>query len=194
MRRSYGAWRLFSSIFLICPIFAFTSYEVPADWRLLRLSEKIARSQLGVREEQNNSGEVEKYLWAVGLGRGNPYCAAGVYWCFAIAADSLSIGRENIPVNRTAVANEMYNHSRKIGTKVKRKIRRHDLLVWKSKRSWKGHIERAISNESKGIVRTIGFNVKLDKGEGVGIKTRFMNHPIGKLMYRGAITFRGVGQ
>lgn len=43
---------------------------------------RTAISQIGVQEATGrNDGPVVKYLLAVGLGTGDPYCAAFVYWC-----------------------------------------------------------------------------------------------------------------
>lgn len=48
----------------------------------------IARGEIGVREQGgNNRGQrVEEYLSAVGLGPGNPWCAAFVSWCLQQAS------------------------------------------------------------------------------------------------------------
>ena len=48
------------------------------------LLEIVYLSQLGVREKtgKNDGPEVEMYLKATGLGKGNPWCAAFVRWCF----------------------------------------------------------------------------------------------------------------
>lgn len=184
--------RVSSAIFLSLVLSSYSMYELDCDGELLLESERIALTQIGVLESDNNSGEVAKYLRSVGLGEGNPYCAAGVYWCFDQARMKLDYGVEALPVMRTAVANAMYNDARRRGRSVDRNVKRHDLLVWKSKRSWQGHIERVISVNRNNIVRTIGFNVKTKKGEGVAIKTRFLNHPLGRLMLRGIITFREV--
>lgn len=51
-----------------------------------------ADSQLGVREEPlgSNSGpEVNAYLRSVGLGPGQPWCAAFVYWCIREASNTV---------------------------------------------------------------------------------------------------------
>ncbi|PKL80768.1 MAG: hypothetical protein CVV25_03450 [Ignavibacteriae bacterium HGW-Ignavibacteriae-4] len=152
-------------------------------------SERVALSQIGVREVGNNRGEVVKYLASVGLGEGHPYCAAGVYWGFSKAAVKLNLSKSEIPIRRTAVANAILNDAISRGKRVDKPITRHDLLVWKSKSSWQGHIERVIETKSRGIVKTIAFNVKLSDGEGVGIKTRYLSHPLGKLMLRGVIKF-----
>lgn len=50
----------------------------------------IAISQLGVLEDPRGSNRgpaVERYLAATGLGGGNPWCMAFVYWCVAEASD-----------------------------------------------------------------------------------------------------------
>lgn len=46
--------------------------------------EQVYLSQVGVREAtgKNDGKEVEKYLRAVGLGKGHAWCAAFVRWCF----------------------------------------------------------------------------------------------------------------
>jgi hypothetical protein len=164
-------------------------YELPCDGEILIASERIALTQIGVREFGNNRGEVAKYLASVGLGEGHPYCAAGVYWCFSEASKKLKMSKSAIPIARNAVANGMLNDAISRGNRVEKPIARHDLLVWKSKSSWQGHIERVIETRGKGIVKTIAFNVKLSEGEGVGIKTRYISHPLGKLMLRGIIKF-----
>jgi hypothetical protein len=47
------------------------------------LLQKIYTSQIGVREAtgKNDGPEVEMYLRATNLGKGNPWCAAYVRWC-----------------------------------------------------------------------------------------------------------------
>lgn len=181
--------RLLSAVFLSFLLSSYTMYELDCDKELLSESEKIALSQIGIRETGKNSGEVVKYLLPMGLKGGNPYCAAGVYWCFDQARIKLGYDKESIPIIKSAVANGMFNDAKARGKLVSRTVQKNDLLVWKSKRSWQGHIERVVSNNNN-IIKTIGFNVKLEKGEGVGMKTRFLNHPLGKLMLRGVITFR----
>lgn len=44
----------------------------------------VFRSQIGVREltGHNDGVKVETYLRSTGLGKGNPWCAAFVHWCF----------------------------------------------------------------------------------------------------------------
>lgn len=189
MRWFISAWRLFSAVLLSLFLCSYTMYELPCDDDLLVESERIALSQIGVREVGKNRGEVGKYLASVGLGEGHPYCAAGVYWCFSEAAKKLNLSKSEISIKRTAVANAILNDAISRGKRVDKPIAKHDLLVWKSKSSWQGHIERVTETKSKGIVKTIAFNVKQRDGEGVGIKTRFLSHPLGKLMLRGVVKF-----
>lgn len=60
----------------------------------------IALTQEGVRETAPNSGpQVDRYLHAVGLPPGHPWCAAFVVWCYSEAARSLDI--RELPIKRT---------------------------------------------------------------------------------------------
>lgn len=71
----------------------------------------VARSQVGVVERTgNNDGDVEKYLAATGLGKGNPYCAAFVYWCGREA-----LGKAN-PYPRSAWSPDMVEGGEKVGS------------------------------------------------------------------------------
>lgn len=56
---------------------------------------RIAETQIGVREVggANRGPQVEAYLKSIGLGGGNAWCAAFVYWCIHQAAGKL--GRDN---------------------------------------------------------------------------------------------------
>ncbi|MFN3195811.1 MAG: hypothetical protein ACE364_07685 [Chlorobiota bacterium] len=192
MRWLYGAGRLSGSVLLAAALCSFDMYELDCDERLLTTSERYAMSQIGTMEKKSNRGEVGKYLATVGLGEGYPYCAAGVYWSFSKAVEELGLPQSAVPIKRTAVANEVFNGAKRRGKLVKRDIARHDLIVWKSKNHWSGHIERVLRTKRKGIVETIGFNVKTKGGEGVAMKTRFVNHPLGRLMMRGVVTFKKV--
>lgn len=65
-----------------------------------------AASQVGVRETSRNGGrEVDMYLESVDCPTGLPWCAAGVYWCFAEA--SMMTGLTN-PCPKTAGALRMF--------------------------------------------------------------------------------------
>lgn len=192
MRWLHSAWRLFGTIFIIQFCYAFTKYELPCNKQLLTESEKVALNEVGTMETSQNMGTVKKYLKSVGLNEGYPYCAAGVYWCFAQSVENLKYSKKDIPILKTASANNMLNNAIERGKSVKAEVMVNDLIVWKSKTGWNGHIERVIEVKGKGIVKTIGFNVKIDNGEGVGIKTRFLTHQLGRLLLRGIITFKEI--
>lgn len=78
---------------------------------------KIARNEIGVSEVppgSNRGPVVEEYLNGVGLGPGNAWCAAFVYWCYDQA--SAKLNREN-PLVRTAGCMEHWRNTR--GVKIK---------------------------------------------------------------------------
>lgn len=69
----------------------------------------VAKTQLDITEEKGNKGpEVRKYLKAVGLGEGFPWCMAFVYWCVGMAAEKL--GLEN-PLVKTGGVLRQYNET-----------------------------------------------------------------------------------
>lgn len=174
---------------------AYQSYELFCDKSLLEVSENIAMSQIGITEKTNrNDGEVEKYLQAVGLGKGNPYCAAGIYWCFAKAAEILKYDERAIPIPKTGLVANILKYAKKNGMKTKRNAEKHSLLVWLRTNKRQGHIERIYRVRSAGWVDAIGFNTtspdKLDKREGVYMKSRNILHPLGRLRFAALIIFR----
>ena len=155
-----------------------------------------ALAQTGTCEKNGkNDGDVEKYLDAVGLEKGSPYCAAGQYYCFYISTCSLKMNINNIPIKRTGLANEMFNDGMKKGVSTSFKPVKHDLIVWRKLRSIHGHIERIVLVHKAGWVTTIGFNVrKFDRLrnkyiEGVFIMKRNIYEPLGRMRVRGLIGF-----
>ena len=161
---------------------------------LLTVSRKICIEQVGTLEQGENRGiKIERYLAAVNLPAGYPYCAAGQYWCFAAACRRLNICEKNIPVPRTGLANVMFNYAKKTGIAVKYSPVIDDLLVWRRGKSSFGHIERIISTAKAGWVYTVGFNtVKVTgnkKHEGVFLHKRNIYHFLGRMHIRGIIGF-----
>jgi len=76
---------------------------------------RIAEEQIGVVENPANSNrgpEVETFLRAVGLGPGNPWCAAFVYWCVGQAVGGLN--RAN-PLPRTGGVLELWRRAKQQG-------------------------------------------------------------------------------
>jgi hypothetical protein len=75
--------------------------------KLVEAAIEIALSQEGVREESENRGpRVDAYLRAAGVGPGNPWCAAFVYWCIEQAAGKLALAN---PFPRTAYCPDILN-------------------------------------------------------------------------------------
>ncbi|MFP4527297.1 MAG: hypothetical protein ACLFQX_02000 [Candidatus Kapaibacterium sp.] len=180
-------------IAIALPAPAQRKYSLECDSQLLEASLDTAIAQVGTREPTGrNDGPVGKYLAAVGLGQGYPYCAAGQYYCFRAACEGLNMPLSAIPIKRSATANYIYNDAAKRGVAKPYIPARHDLIVWLRPRSWSGHIERIISVGRGGWVRTVGFNTggrDPREGEGVFIKKRNVFHALGRLRIRGLIGF-----
>ena len=130
----------------------------------------IAESQVGEREEGNNSGDaVEKYQAATWLPIGSwPWCAAFVCWCFREALDKKP---SNIKRPRTASAWDFENWAKKEGIKLIKpangsKVRRGDILVYTF-----SHIGIAVGDEQlDGKVDTVEGNTnKAGAREGDGV-------------------------
>ncbi|NLO20294.1 MAG: hypothetical protein GX121_10570 [Ignavibacteria bacterium] len=183
--------------FLSSISFAQTNYTLHCSKKLLEASKDSALLQLGIVEKtgKNDAPEIEKYLKSTFTAKGNPYCAAAVYWCFFSAAIELKIPIAQIPIKRTALANAMFNDAAKRGAKAKYIPSEHSLIVWKYPNSCFGHIERIVSVGKAGWVETIAFNVSAFSNEhgkemqGVFLKKRNIYHALGKMRIRGMISF-----
>lgn len=80
---------------------------------LVEKATEIALQQNGVHETGNNTGrEVNQYLRSIGLGPGNPWCAAFVYWCIDEAAGDVDL--EN-PFIKTGFCPTIANWARQQG-------------------------------------------------------------------------------
>lgn len=170
-------------------------YEIYCDEKLLELSVKIAHSEIGTFETNDNRGSVEKYHRAIGLKSGLPYCAAGIYYCFKKAADSLKMTEIEIPIVKSPLANAIFFDAKKKGIKTAFAAVRNDLIVWRKGKSVYGHIEWFIGVERAGYVKTIGFNVKSHDNsaiEGVFYRKRNIHAPLARMYVRGLIGFRHV--
>lgn len=161
---------------------------------LLLKSEEIMKQEVGTQELPNNRGEIVKYLKAVNLQEGNPYCAAGQYYSFLLACKQLGLPISEIPISRTGLSRKILADAKLKARKSKYEAERHDLIIWRMKgSSYRGHIERVLSAGKAGWLVTIGFNVDIGNGkEGVAIKRRNLYHIIGKLKVAGIIGFKGV--
>ena len=169
-------------------------YELRCLPGLLEESMKIAIDQAGTLESGKNSGAVEKYLESVGLKPGNPYCAAGQYYCFLKAALKMGLSKRSIPIPRTGLANAIFTYAKRNGSKVQYKAAVHDLLIYRKGSTRFGHVERIIETGRAGWVKTIAFNVSGivngKKREGVFIRKRNIYHPLAAMFVRGLVGFR----
>jgi hypothetical protein len=177
-----------------------TRYLIPCKVKLIQASRDSAISQVGVREKtgRNDGFKVEQYLKSVGLSKGNPYCAAGQYWCFYSACLDLKYPLADIPIYRTGSTVTMFNETIRLGYKMKPTPFDNDLIFWRKPNEWKGHVERIIEVLKAGWVKTVGFNTSSgnadsqDDGEGVYFRKRNVNHFLGRMVLRGFLGFKPV--
>lgn len=182
-------------IFLIpVGLFSQNKYELDCNRLLLIKSIEIGLQQVGTLESNNkNDGEVEKYLKSVNLSAGNPYCAAGQYYCFQQAALQLKLPIASIPIPPTGLANLIFNYGKSKGKQIDYQAAIHDLIIWRRGNTPFGHIERVVEVLDKGNVRTLAFNTSNKTGQqGVFIQNRNIYNPIRRLKIRGLIGFRGI--
>lgn len=112
----------------------------------------VALGEVGVKERGgNNRGpDVEKYLGAVGLGRGNPWCAAFTSWCRIEATRRRDGLEEYGPFDArgspfyTAVATAHFRFGGKIkASEVWRgavAVPPGSLVIWRNGTGWTGHV------------------------------------------------------
>lgn len=171
-------------------------YELECEANLLLLSRFVLLNQVGIKEKNNkNDGEeISVYLKSVGLLPGYPYCAAGQYYCFAKAAEISGIDAVHIPIKRTGLASEIFNHSKKFGQRTHFAPAIDDLIIWRKGNTPFGHIERIVAVSNKGWVITIGFNTSIIKDnkkiEGVFLKKRNLYHRLAGMAIRGLTGFK----
>lgn len=170
-----------------------TKFILNCNADLLDSSLDSAVSQIGIIEKTNkNDGDVEKYLRLFGLKKGQPYCAAGQYWCFYVSARELGLPLSEIPITKSPLAFKIFIDASKKGIRGHYQATMNDLIVWRKKNRKNGHIERVFHVSEKGNIMTIGFNSKDRKSgrQGVFFQKRNIYHPIGRLMIKGLIGFK----
>lgn len=180
--------------------FSLQRYLIPCEGKLLLLSRDSLLAQVGVKEKtgRNDGRKVESYLRSVGLAKGNPYCAAGQYWCFYSSATDLGMPKKSIPIYRTGSTVTMFNEAMKIGQKSNPYPIIDDLMFWRRPSQLRGHVERIIEVNKAGWVTTIGFNTSSgdkgsqDDGGGVYLRKRNIHHFLGRMVVRGFIGFKTV--
>lgn len=179
---------------LLC---GFTKYRIPCDGALIGASLDSAISQIGVEETaQNSSPKINEYLRAVGLAPGAPYCAAGQYWAFSVAARALGVCQ--IPIARTGLANAIFADASSRGCRVAPIPEVNDLVVWNKAGTPFGHIERIVTAGKAGWVETVSFNSEGTSPDGylrqgVFLKRRNLFARLGNMVLRGLIGFEPIG-
>lgn len=178
-------------------LFAQTKYLLVCNSDLLVESRKILLRQVGTLEKsnRNDGSQVENYLKSVGLPLGSPYCVAGQYYCFLVAAKRLSIPTTCIPLPKTGLSLEWFRFAKRNGARVPCQFSEDDLVVWMKTKSINGHTERIVSVGRKGWVETIGFNTRRYDAsqhkwvEGVFRWQRNLFHPLGRMNLLGLVGF-----
>lgn len=119
---------------------------------------KIAQSQIGVQEypKGSNAGkQVEKYLAAVGLGKGYAWCMAFVYWCIL----QVFLARAaKIPLKCTGGVRDQYIYCKKwvVATPQAGDI---FIIVYANGTGHAGFVEKVLPN---GYIQTIEGNTNAD--------------------------------
>ena len=192
---------IFWAILLLTPLQSYTTYELSCRKDVLKESARVLFAQLGVREATNHNDGfmVETYLASVGLGRGNPYCAAVQYYCFAESVRLLGIDPIYIPIPKTGSTQSVYNFAQSNGKRIKNNPQRNDLVIWRLGKSGSGHVGRIVGVGKAGWVQTIEGNTESGSqgnqrdGGGVYEKRRCLNHVLGRMYVRGLIHFKPIG-
>lgn len=174
---------------------------VPCDsvtwWRSL----DVLKQQIGVREAtgRNDGAQVEAYLRAVGLPKGNPWCMAVQVWAFTRVTD-------RIPIARTGLVRGVWNHAlahQPPGTRYRVAqavdwTSVGDLLIWGYVTSTSGHTERQVGTLRAGWVVTAAGNTTAGTagnqrdGGGMYYRRRNLRHPLARMVLLGAIGHRHV--
>ena len=141
---------------------------------LVRVTLHVAHQEIGIREVGNNRGKrVIEYLNSVGLGGGNPWCAAFVYWCIEQAAHHL---KERNPAIRTGYCPYIANFGRDTRTLTDRPEAGDTFLVYGiSHGVFRAHHTGLVTGLTDGGRRfaTIEGNTNIDgSSEGIGVFAR----------------------
>lgn len=167
-------------------------YEINCSAKLWKASFDSTITQLGVKEKTgNNDGvQVEKYLRSVGLPKGNPYCMAGQYWSFTVAAARL---QESVTLLKSGLASAVFNFAAKTGVQTAAIPHELDLIFWKFAKTVSGHVARIEKIGRAGWITTIEYNTgsgisgnQRDSG-GNYRRQRNIDYPLGRMNLLGYI-------
>ncbi len=192
--------------FLTLNIYGLERYELMVKKELLYKAKVVLNSQVGVKElTGNNDGyEVNLYQKAAGIRQGNakvkgdPYCMAGLYFCYYRASECLALKASDIPFPRTGSSQVPFDFARRNGKKTSFYPKENDFFVWKQRNAYQGHIGFITKVTEKGWVTTIEFNTSSGSsgsqrdGGGVYIRRRNYLHPLGSMLVRGFVGFKTI--
>lgn len=159
----------------------------------------VAKQNLYVREKNNDnrSPEIDLWLKSIGLGVGNPYCAAFTLWCYSEAA-RMSLTKMPLPkIGRVSILystckKNPYRYKVIPATRVFRKIDATDpadLICWSHGKvannpNWNGHVGLVTEQLTNNKIRTVEGNTgpgdEGDQREGSGVFNRIRDLGIGK--------------
>lgn len=145
----------------------------------------IAHNQIGIREATgNNDGfRVEEYLRSVGLKKGNPYCVAGIYWCYLKADIQLILNNPAYSPNWSLKPMKLMYTKGKTSLNMLNDIEKGDVMLFYMKNKQRiGHGELIDYPFGDNFV-TVGFNTSgtdTDNGDGVRrmIRSKMLAHKI----------------
>lgn len=140
---------------------------------------QVASTQIGVQEipkGSNGGPQVTQYLKSVGLGPGNPWCMAFVYWCVNEASKQLGV--EN-PLVKTGSVMFQYNNTklRKL-PKTSSAVKPGDVFVMEFS-AGKGHTGFVTAIEN-GMIHTIEGNSNSDHSR-EGFEVISLSRPVSTL-------------
>jgi hypothetical protein len=132
---------------------------------------QIAESQEGVREVPENRGvKVEAYLRSIGLGPGNPWCAAFVYWSIQQASEQLNV---NNPFVRTGFCPTIASWAQQHDILVDVPEPDDVFLVYTSATGGHAHHTGFVTSVNGAEFGTIEGNTNIDgSSEGIGVFKR----------------------
>lgn len=146
---------------------------------------------------QNDGAHITKYMnWAHLSGKKKyAYCASGLLSQLDKACQQVGVA---FPFSKhSASANYYFDNAKKIGVKVSDTTPQiYDLIIWKNKPSYSGHIESVKFNRDNDlVVDTYAFNTSNGmsgsqrEGNGNFERIRDLSKDLGKMYVRGLVGF-----
>lgn len=167
-------------------------YVRPCAAAVVERATLAAASQVGTLERPGNRGpDVARYLRAVRLAEGYPYCLAGIVWAYDTARAD-----QPLPMQRTGSTWRLWSWTVQHAAPAPWRVRRGDVLLWNLPGTQTGHAELVEHVRKGGWVRTIGWNTtrpgvrgSVRDGGGVHRHNRLTTHPLARLHLMGVLGF-----